>query len=86
MATHDGGGRLRALPLNLQLIGVLEYRRRAFEARFGRPPCRGEPLFFDPEAPEPRRLPRPAREAALAEVLELVGQPDHDPAAYVRGA
>lgn len=71
--TKTVGRRRAAPPMSLELIGVLEYRRRLFEHKFGREPRRGEPLFFDPAADVPRRLPAPARHAALADVLALMG-------------
>lgn len=67
------GRRRKAPPMSLELIGVLEYRRDLFERKFGRPPQPGEPLFFDPEAEEPRRLSTEARRRALAHVLALTG-------------
>jgi hypothetical protein len=59
--------------MSLELIGILEYRRDLFERTFGRPPRPGEPLFFDPEASEPRRMPPEARRQAMANVLALAG-------------
>lgn len=70
------GRRRKAPPMSLELIGVLEYRRDLFERKFGRPPQPGEPLFFDPEAQEPRRLPAEQRRRALAHVLALTGHAD----------
>lgn len=67
------GKRRKALPMTLELIGVLEYRRVLFKRHFGRLPRPGEPLFFDPEHPEPRRMPPEARREALANVLALAG-------------
>lgn len=68
-----GGKRPKGLPMSLELMGVLEYRRDLFERKFGRAPLPGEPLFFDPEAHEPRRMPAEARARALADVLALSG-------------
>lgn len=68
--------RPKALPMTLELMGVLEHRRDQFERKFGRPPRRGEPLFFDPGAEVPRRLPSQARRAVLADVLALSGLPE----------
>jgi hypothetical protein len=60
-------------PMSLELIGVLEMRRVEFERKFGRPPRRGEPLFFDPAADVPRRLSQEALAAAMAMVTALSG-------------
>lgn len=74
MTTTKMAGRRRlALPMSLELLGVLEYRRTLFVRKFGRPPQRGEPLFFDPEADRPTRLPMRERQLALAEVAALTG-------------
>jgi hypothetical protein len=78
-----GGKRRKALPMTLELIGVLEYRRSLFEKQFGRPPRPGEPLFFDPHAHEPRRLPPEARRQALANVLALAGISEHQAAVFI---
>lgn len=67
------GKRLKRPPMSLELIGVLEYRRDLFERTFGRPPRPGEPLFFDPDAREPRRMPAEARRQAMANVMALSG-------------
>ncbi|MBI2235601.1 MAG: hypothetical protein HYU60_01350 [Magnetospirillum sp.] len=83
MKAKPVGGRRSAVPLSLELLGVLEARRLEFERKFGRPPRRGEPLFFDPDAAQPLRLPLAARRAALATVLRLSGQPDHVVAEFV---
>lgn len=59
--------------MSLELIGVLEHRRAEFERKFGRPPGPGEPLFFDPAAEVPRRLPCEGRSRAQDEVVALTG-------------
>jgi hypothetical protein len=73
MTQSKSSTRRRMAPMTLELIGVLELRREAFERKFGRPPRRGEPLFFDPRAAVPRRLPREALDNAMNEVRELAG-------------
>ncbi|WP_173980469.1 hypothetical protein [Magnetospirillum sp. UT-4] len=55
----------------LELIGVLELRRDLFERRFGRPPQPGEPLFFDPNSEQPRRMDEEGRRRAMAELDAL---------------
>lgn len=75
MKNRHGAQRRREPPMTLELIGLLEYRRTEFERKFGRPPVPGEPLFFDPEADEPRRLlDDQARDAERA-VVALTGLP-----------
>lgn len=77
MTAKKRGRRADAIPVTLELLGVLEEKRDEFERKFGRPPKPGEPLFFDPQAEVPRRLPERERRAALAGVLTLSGQPEH---------
>lgn len=77
------GKRRKALPMTLELIGVLEYRRVLFKRQFGRLPRPGEPLFFDPQHPEPRRMPPEARREALANVLALAGLSEQAAADFV---
>lgn len=83
MDVKNAGRRRKALPMSLELIGVLEYRRVLFKRQFGRLPRRGEPLFFDPQAVEPRRLPPEARRQALADVLALAGLCEQSAADFV---
>lgn len=75
MKNKNGNKRYKAPPMSLELIGVLEHRRAEFERKFGRQPKRGEPLFFDPDAQEPRRLPREGARRACLLVAELTGLP-----------
>lgn len=69
--------------MSLELIGVLEHRRAEFERKFGRPPHPGEPLFFDPVADTPRRLPCEGRRRARDDVMALTGLSDKAAAAIV---
>lgn len=71
------GKRRKAPPMSLELIGVLEHRRDMFERKFGRPPQPGEPLFFDPQSSEPRRLSPEDRRKALQSILALAGLSEH---------
>lgn len=73
---NTGAKRRKEPPMSLELIGVLEYRRAEFERKFGRPARPGEPLFFDPGADTPMRLPRMARRQATEVVAALTGLPD----------
>lgn len=85
MAMKKTGKRRAALLMSLELLGILEYRRTLFERKFGRPPRRGEPLFFDPLADQPTRLPPSARVQALAEVAALAGLAEPFAAEMVEG-
>jgi hypothetical protein len=52
---------------------ALESQRRRFEDKFGRPPGPGDPIFFDPDADEPRPLPVTGMETATVAMLEAAG-------------
>jgi hypothetical protein len=52
---------------------ALEEQLRAFRARFGRDPGPDDPLFFDPDADEPRPLNRVAVEAGMVDAMERAG-------------
>lgn len=75
IAPKRGKRRKSALPMSLELIGVLEYQQDLFERKFGRPPRPGEPLFFDPDCEHPRRLHPEARRRKLEVVAALAGLP-----------
>ncbi|MCR6631577.1 MAG: hypothetical protein NVV74_16895 [Magnetospirillum sp.] len=83
MTMENATRRRRMPPMSLELIGVLEHRRALFESKFGRPPRRGEPLFFDPHAAEPTRMPMPVRGRVLADLAALVGLSDAQAAAVI---
>lgn len=73
MKARKGSTYFKAPPMSLELIGVLEHRRSEFERKFGRKPERGDPLFFDPQAEEPRRLTDAAARQAVSAVAALTG-------------
>jgi hypothetical protein len=52
---------------------ALEEQLRAFRAKFGRDPGPDDPLFFDPDADEPRPLNRVAVEAGMVDAMEQAG-------------
>lgn len=52
---------------------ALEEQLRAFRAKFGRDPGPDDPLFFDPDADEPRPLNRVAVEAGMVDAMERAG-------------
>ncbi len=52
---------------------ALEELLRAFREKFGRDPGPDDPLFFDPDADEPRPLNRVAVEAGVVEAMERAG-------------
>jgi hypothetical protein len=52
---------------------ALDEQLRAFRAKFGRDPGPEDPLFFDPDADEPRPLNRVAVEAGMVDAMERAG-------------
>jgi hypothetical protein len=52
---------------------ALEEQLRAFRAKFGRDPGPDDPLFFDPDADEPRPLNRATIEAGMVDAMERAG-------------
>ena len=52
---------------------ALEEQLWAFRAKFGRDPGPDDPLFFDPDADEPRPLNRVAVEAGMVDAMERAG-------------
>jgi hypothetical protein len=52
---------------------ALEEQLRAFRAKFSRDPGPDDPLFFDPDADEPRPLNRVAVEAGMVDAMERAG-------------
>lgn len=61
--------RQRWVPMDEKTRKVLDAQRGAFRAKFGREPGPGDPLFFDPDADEPR--PREA-EGVMAELVRAM--------------
>jgi hypothetical protein len=54
--------------------GVLfQAQTRAFEEKFGRPPGPDDPIFFDPDADEPRPMPAAGMESATTTMLTAAG-------------
>lgn len=52
---------------------LLEGQLRAFERKFGRPPGPDDPIFFDPDATEPRPMPPANLEYATLTMLNTAG-------------
>lgn len=73
MKNRHTAPRRREPPMSLELIGLLEHRRVEFERKFGRQPQAGDPLFFDPDADEPRRMPKDLAKDAQRAVVSLTG-------------
>jgi len=68
--TARSGTIVRADP---DTAAALQAQLRRFEEKFGRPPGPDDPVFFDPDADEPRPMPMAGLEAATVSMLETSG-------------
>ncbi len=68
--TTLSGTILRADP---DTAAALHAQLRRFEEKFGRPPGPDDPIFFDPDADQPRPIPAAGLEAATVAMLEAAG-------------
>ncbi len=74
MRIRRGRGRrhsapLREVPLTPDVQEALRRQREAFIEKFGREPGPDDPVFFDPDADEPRELDLESYEKDLAEAM-----------------
>jgi hypothetical protein len=69
VVTRDG----KSVRLDAEGAAVLEYQRRRFEEKFGRPIGPDDPVFFDPDADEPRPLSMLDVESDGVAMLEAAG-------------
>ena len=67
----------RVIPLTPELHEEFEKQFAAFREKFGRDPGPNDPVFFDPDADEPRPYPL---EKLNQDVVEAMVQADIDPA------
>ena len=54
---------------------ALNEQRQAFRQKFGRDPDPGDPIFFDPDADEPRPMDPAKLDATITEAMKDVGIP-----------
>ncbi|WP_314414808.1 hypothetical protein [Streptomyces sp. DSM 40484] len=66
--------------LDVHMREAMEEQQAAFEEKFGRPPGPHDPVFFDPEADEPRPLTQEAIGRVMDELLEAAEGSGVDPA------
>lgn len=80
MATRRGlsspapGGRT-TVSLAPEVVEELRRQENLFREKFGRDPGPGDPVFFDPDADEPRPLPDGFWDEALEDLVEKAGDP-----------
>jgi hypothetical protein len=67
------GLRRREVRLDDEVVEALEAQRQAFKQKFGREPGPEDPVFFDPDAIEPKPLPTAKADQQVIEALEAAG-------------
>ena len=63
----------KVLAMDADAKTMFQAQLRAFEDKFGRPPGPGDPVFFDPDADEPRPMPLAGMERASTDMLRAAG-------------
>lgn len=64
-----------AIPLSATEIDMVHAQLRAFREKFGRDPGPNDPIFFDPDADEPRPFPEEALLQGMQQYLRAIGVP-----------
>jgi hypothetical protein len=59
--------------MDAELLAALLEQRDRFTAKFGRDPRPEDPVFFDPNADQPRRLDEPAARAQFTAAMKTAG-------------
>jgi hypothetical protein len=72
------------VPIPPWLSQDMEAQRKLFREKFGRDPGPHDPLFFDPDADEPRPMTREQMVARLQAVLDDLDETDPDLADWLR--
>ena len=70
----------RSLRVDPEAVDILERQRLAFREKFGRDPGLGDPVFFDPDADEPRPFSEQQMGQMDALLLQAMQQVGIDPA------
>jgi hypothetical protein len=79
-----GGGGGPPLDLEGEIASGMEDQRAAFVAKFGREPAPGDPVFFDPDADEPRPYPPERMTAEMVVTMIRAGTPEELVYIYLR--
>jgi hypothetical protein len=66
--------------VDVHMRQAMEGQRAAFEEKFGRPPGPHDPVFFDPDADEPRPLTQEGIGPVMGKLLEAADRSGADPA------
>jgi len=62
-----------SVPLSNRSVEILKRRKQAFKAKFGREMGPDDPIFFDPNANEPRPLNAEQSETIITEAMRKAG-------------
>ena len=71
---------MKRIKLHPNVVEAFEERRHAFKAKFGRKPRPKEPIFFDPDADEPRFLNQDQIGQIQRQICEVMSLAGIDPA------
>ncbi len=70
MGRHTRGKASQAARLDAELLPELEEQLEAFRRKFGRDPGSADPVFFDPDADQPRPIDGARLDAAITQALK----------------
>jgi hypothetical protein len=73
MGRRRGSRKLRAIRLDAELMRALKEQLEAFRQKFGRDPGPEDPLFFDPEADQPRPMDDGQLDGMVVDALRHAG-------------
>ncbi|HUN85970.1 MAG TPA: hypothetical protein VMU48_16445 [Terracidiphilus sp.] len=71
---------MKKIKLNREMLEAFEKQKKAFTKKFGREPGPNDPIFFDPEADEPRFLTEAHIEKMQNEMCDLMAKVGIKPA------
>jgi len=71
---------MKKIKINRQLAEAFEQQKQAFKQKFGRDPGPGDPVFFDPDADEPRFRTEAQIKAMQEQMCETMRSACIDPA------
>jgi integrase len=73
MGTRKIKRRYRTVPMSPEMLAQFEEQKRMFREKFGRDAGPNDPLFFDPDADEPKPLDLDRVESAAANAMAQAG-------------
>jgi len=70
----------RTIPLSPEARAAIEHQLTVFRKKFGREPGPTDPIFFGPDADEPRPISQQAQDDDERRIVEAMGKAGIDPA------